>query len=420
MLEKSHKIVGGLLLTGSLAVGGCASHQASARGNLNSQLSQKTEKVTTLENALKDKDARMGSLENALAQRDAKLKEEYAAVRKAEMEAQQARQRADQARLQADQARAQAEEARRRERAIPTTVTASNGDPLLPPNAKPGACYARVFIPPEYRNETERVRVREASYRIETAPARFETVEETVMVRAASERLEVVPATYKWIEEKVLVKPASQQVRDIPPVYETVTERVLDRPAHTVWKKGRGPIERVDAATGEIMCLVEVPASYKTVTKRVLKTPATTQVVDVPAQYRTVKRRVMDTPPTTRKVVIPAEYRTVKVQKLVTPPQEKRIPIPEQYETVTKTIKASEGRMGWRPILCETNITPDIISDIQEALLEKGHNPGPIDGVLGRQTMDAVKSFQQEKGLPQAGLSINTLKQLGVNVGDAI
>jgi hypothetical protein len=55
-----------------------------------------------------------------------------------------------------------------------------------------------------------------------------------------------------------------------------------------VWKKGRGPIEKIDAATGEIMCLVEVPATYK----------------------------VMDTPPTTREVTVPAEYKTVKVQKL--------------------------------------------------------------------------------------------------------
>lgn len=38
-------------------------------------------------------------------------------------------------------------------------------------------------------------------------------------------------------------------------------------------EKGRGPVEKLDQATGEIMCLVEVPAEYRTVTKRVQVSP---------------------------------------------------------------------------------------------------------------------------------------------------
>ncbi len=395
-----------LVIASGLSVAGCATHRSTSMGNLANQQTQEKAKIVVLEKALENKEAKVGTLESALADRNAKLKMEMEAARKAKMEAQEASMKADQAEARA--------------KAAQTASADPASEALLPPNAKSGACYARVFIPPQYRNETERVRVREASFKIETVPAQFETVEETVMVKAASERLEVVPATYKWIEEKVLVKPASQKIQDVPPVYETVTEKVLDRPAHTIWKKGRGPIEKVDAATGEIMCLVEVPASYKTVTKRVLKTPATTQVADIPAVYKTVKRRVMDTPPATRKVTIPAEYSTVKVQKLVRSPQENRIPIPEQFETVTKTIKVAEGQMAWRPILCETNITPEVVTDIQEALLKKGHNPGPIDGVLGTRTMEAVKSFQKDEGLPEGGLTTATLKELGVKVGEAI
>ena len=78
-----------------------------------------------------------------------------------------------------------------------------------------------------------------------------------------------------------------------PPVYENVTERILVKPAYTTWKKGRGPIEKINQATGEIMCLVEVPAEYRTVTKRVLKTPAGTKKVTIPAVYKTVKKRIM-------------------------------------------------------------------------------------------------------------------------------
>jgi hypothetical protein len=294
------------------------------------------------------------------------------------------------------------------------TMAGVAGTELLPPNAKPGECYARVFIPPQYKTEDIRVVRREASSRIETTPPRFEWVDEQVLSRGASERLEVVPATYEWVEEQVLVRPASSRLETVPAVYDNISEKILDKPAHTMWKKGTGPITRVDEATGEIMCLVEVPATYKTVTKRVQVKPATTREVEIPAEYKTVKRRVMKTPPTTRKVEIPAEYTTMRVRKLAEPAKSNVIPIPEVADTVTKRIMVADGRIEWRPILCKTNTTPDIVARIQTALDKAGHNPGPIDGVIGAQTMAAVTSYQKSKGLATGGITINTLKSLGV------
>jgi hypothetical protein len=206
--------------------------------------------------------------------------------------------------------------------------------------------------------------------------------------------MEEIPAKYEWVEEKVLVKPA-----------------------HTVWKKGRGPIERIDHATGEIMCLVEVPATYKTVKKKVMSNPPGTREVKVPAEYQTVKRKALVKPATTRKIEIPAEYKTVKVRKLVSPPQERRIAIPAEYQTLTKTEQNTDGRMEWRRILCETNVTPQIVSNIQTALLKAGHNPGPVDGILGPQTNAAVAAYQKEKGLATGGLTYRTMESLGIKAG---
>ncbi len=287
---------------------------------------------------------------------------------------------------------------------------------LLPPNAKPGECYARAFIPPNYKTETENVLKQQSSEEVEIIPAQYEWVEEKVLVKEASYKLEVVPGEYEWVEEKVMVKPATTELEVVPGEYEWVEEKVLDKPAHTVWKKGRGPIEKVDNATGEIMCLVEVPATYKTIKKRVVKNPASTKKVEIPAEYKIIKKQVMKTEPTTHKIEIPAEYKTIKVMKLVSEPQVKQIPIPEEYETITKTVKVSEGKMEWRPVLCETNMTPGVITSIQEALQQAGYNPGSIDGVLGSQTMAAVKSFQKGKGLAVGGLTIETLRELGVSL----
>ncbi|MFK7845318.1 MAG: peptidoglycan-binding protein [Rhodothermales bacterium] len=252
-----------------------------------------------------------------------------------------------------------------------TLATAQNGslaDADLPPNAKPGECYARILIPEQYRNTTERVLVREASERIETVPAVYRTVQERVMIKEASDRIETIPA-----------------------VYETQTERILVKPAYTTWKKGTGAITKVDNSTGEIMCLVEVPAEYKTVTKRVLKHEATT-----------------------RKITIPAEYQNVSVRKLVEPAKERRITIPEEYQTVSKREKASDGRLEWRSILCETNTNPNVISSIQRALKRRGFDPGRIDGVMGAETIEAVREYQRSKGMASGQLTMETLKSLQV------
>lgn len=297
-----------------------------------------------------------------------------------------------------------------------TAARAFEGKELLPPSAKAGECYARVFVPPTYRVVTDQMLKRQGSERLEIIPAKFKWVEEEIMVKGPAERLEIVPATYGWVEETVMVKAESSRVEEIPAVYDTVTERVVDSPARTVWKKGRGPMERVDDGTGEIMCLVEIPATYKTVSKRVLVNPAKTREVMIPAEYKTVRRQVMQTPPTTRKIEIPSEYATVRVRNLVSPARIKKIPIPAEYQQVTRQEIVTEGRMAWRRIMCETNITSDVVVRIQRALMNAGHNPGPIDGVIGKETKTAVRAYQKAKGLAVGNLTYETIDRLGVKL----
>ena len=180
-----------------------------------------------------------------------------------------------------------------------------------------------------------------------------------------------------------MVKEASERIETVPAVYETVTERVLVKPAYTTWKKGEGAITKVDNSTGEIMCLVEVPAEYKTVSKRVLKTPATS-----------------------RKVSIPAEYQTVRVRKLVQPASERTVQIPAEYDTIVKREKVTDSRLEWKSVLCDTNTNADVIASLQRALKMRGYNPGRIDGVLGRETLDAVAQYQRNKGMASGQLTM--------------
>lgn len=297
--------------------------------------------------------------------------------------------------------------------------------PLLPPNAKPGECYARVLLPAVYATDTQQLVRREAASKVQVIPAQYETATEQVLVREASKRLEIIPAVYEDATEQVLVKPASTKLVEVPATYRTVTEQVLESPAQTIWKKGgiesqSGRVVKTAASgeTGEVLCLVEIPAKYKTVTRSVLDQPATTREIQVPAEYITVKKRLMASPPSTREIVIPAEYKTVTVTKLVKPAETRTIDIPAEYQTVSSQKLTREPTLEWRQVLCDTNMTHSNIVAMQRALADKGLYSGPLDGVIGAGTMTAVNSYARSNNLPVGNNYITTdvATKLGISL----
>jgi hypothetical protein len=170
--------------------------------------------------------------------------------------------------------------------------------------ALPGMCFKEFYTSTQFKTETQ-----------------------DIVVKEAEEKVASIPAEYETIEEQVMIKEASKKIIEVPATYETVSEKVLVEPAKTVWKKGKGPIEKIDNSTGEIMCLVEIPAKYKTVKKQVVKTAATIKEVEVPAVYK-----------------------TVKVQKLVTAEQEKRTKVPASYKQITKRKKVADASFAWHGV----------------------------------------------------------------------
>ena len=58
------------------------------------------------------------------------------------------------------------------------------------------------------------------------------------------------------------------------------------------------------------------------------------------------------------------------------------------------------------------------IKEVQEALKDKGHDPGPVDGIMGARTKEALKSFQTASNLqPTGSLNAETAQKLGVEAG---
>ncbi len=302
---------------------------------------------------------------------------------------------------------------------------------LYPPNAKPGECYARVLTPVQYKITKERVLAKAADEKVTIIPATYKTVTEKVLVKEASSTLKVIPATYKTVQEKILVSPEKEVLVKVPAKYKTAQEKILVRPAYTTWKRGINPItglgtpytkktkngkiiSKHDQTTGEIMCLVEVPAEYKTVTKKVLVSPEGVARKVLPAKYKTVTKRVVATPATTKEVTIPAQYKTITVKKIKTPARTVKTKIPAEYKTIEKRVVATQPVLEWREILCETNTTTDLIRRLQAKLNQQGYRSGPVDGVLGRETLSAVVKYQKAHNLASGQLTLATLKSLGL------
>ena len=61
------------------------------------------------------------------------------------------------------------------------------------------------------------------------------------------------------------------------------------------------------------------------------------------------------------------------------------------------------------------SLSPEQIRRVQQRLAESDHNPGPVDGIMGRRTREALRAFQRARGLEPTGEpDERTLAELGV------
>lgn len=301
-----------------------------------------------------------------------------------------------------------------------------------------------------------------------------------VLISEATEKLSSPPAKYRSDTEEILVKAAYKRLIEIPAVFSKKQDRVLVEAAHSIWQKGEGPIQKIDNQTGEIMCRVDIPAEYetidvevvatgpqltdvseeavyKTVSVQKLESDATEQREPVPAEFKTMHREQVQTPgrytwlasrtsddsDATGRVVchqakpaneieyertvvktagrfereeVEETFEDVTVSELIADAQSVKIPVAGASEKIDRRVKVADSRFEWQAVLCETNTNGDIISRLQAALVEEGYNPGSVDGVLGKSTLNALEDYQQKNSLAEGGVTIESIRALGVEL----
>ncbi|MEZ4906199.1 MAG: peptidoglycan-binding domain-containing protein [Saprospiraceae bacterium] len=315
------------------------------------------------------------------------------------------------------------------------------------------------------------------SYKVlKVVPAEFKTVTEKVLVKEAYKVAKIVPATYKTETVSLMVKPAFTTYQKKPANFRDEVETIDVSPKSTKWvhKKSDANCLSADPDDCMIWCLVETPAEYKTVTKKVLvgcdagwtingsdcvksnkvdavyktytkqvvDTPAKVEYTEYPAEFKTRTYQQLVSEAKVVEETVPAEYTTWKYEKLSSDASATESPVTAQYmnrtfenlgadaslstesvpgETVNiqkTTISAAGGfSEEWREVVCEADVTPRLIAQVQRALIERGYSVGlaGVDNVFGVDTKAALKKFQQDKGLPVGNLDFETLKALGIN-----
>ena len=64
-----------------------------------------------------------------------------------------------------------------------------------------------------------------------------------------------------------------------------------------------------------------------------------------------------------------------------------------------------------------SNLDKEKKKDIEQALQDKGFEPGSVDGVIDSKTQSAISQFQRDNNLPATGtVDEQTAKQLGVEI----
>jgi hypothetical protein len=86
--------------------------------------------------------------------------------------------------------------------------------------------------------------------------------------------------------------------------------------------------------------------------------------------------------------------------------------------TPQRTASAPAAAGGSEPNAVTLRVTPDTVKQIQSSLRGQGLYGGPIDGIMGRETEQAIAAYQQKQGLPRtAVLDARTVQALTADTG---
>lgn len=262
----------------------------------------------------------------------------------------------------------------------------------LPEHPVPGKCYVRYVLPDSTFTEAQKEAIHEIGKNIPFQTLEWDTVQILVMVKegvkkaAHQKRQDYVsqPISYQLITKQRMIKEAAQKWQQFE------NHRCLSND----WKKY------------QVVCLEDLPANYQAYEYEEVITQSLPEGYSKGSELE--KNEVW---------VMPPKFEVMPLQKLKISEKEMLRAMPQ---TIIATMPHEKERLEnayspWLEVYSCCSRTIARLSDLKQALKDKGYYQGALDNTYDPELKNAIRQFQQANGLPQEGLNISTLRALGLS-----
>ncbi|KAA0875246.1 peptidoglycan-binding domain-containing protein [Nitrincola tapanii] len=281
----------------------------------------------------------------------------------------------------------------------------------------PGQCWVQAVVHPKPIPQTYEVIIKDSVNKLEITPAQWGTGLTQVVTKEGTVTYRIEPPTFKEVTERVEIRPEVRRSVVVPAVFEERQDVVVVEASRTVLEpcKAAGVTFSTEAAV-QALCARELPAKTQTLVRQVLVQPETTRIEVEPAEYKEIKRWVVETPARAIPVQEAPELTDVEVERLLAAERVLQSMIPAETDQIHTTRFEGEARIVSRQALCRQDLNEDLVVGLQQALKERGMDPGRIDGKLGPRTLSALLQYQRAQGLAAGALTYESLEHLGVSL----
>lgn len=277
-------------------------------------------------------------------------------------------------------------------------------------------CWAQMIVKPLRDQSVRQITIQESRNGFQTSPPELSKTKQKFVVKDGYEAFKVSQPKFKQITEKIQVKEETRTLVVEPAVFTEQIEKVMTESERVEMQACKNAGVRIAGKpqNSQSFCAVRIPAVYKSVTKRVLTQEETVVEKTTPAVYKNIVKTVLvenghadpvQVAPLTASIPVTVVAREAEAIMVRVAP--KIIPVP-----LTTYITAPQ--LTWRRVVCEKDASPNLIRNLQAALLKEGFDAGPTDAKLGKKTMTAVESYQTQMGVASGILTYETLKLLGL------
>ncbi|WP_020560884.1 peptidoglycan-binding protein [Thiofilum flexile] len=278
-------------------------------------------------------------------------------------------------------------------------------------------CQATVLQPALFKSQNKKVLVREGakSYTQKTAVTATNAIK--IQIMPAHFAHETVPAVYKTVIEKIPVKRERYELVVEPAQYRTAHYPQEVKPAYLRWREGcftptdqAKPISEADNSP----CVMSQEAQVLTIKQQLVDLLPRFSWRLIPAEFEEVERKIL-VKAGKGSGLVPAQYRTVELHHVAEKwaVEGNEASAASEYQTVPIEVLERPARLRRQVSLCEAQMTSRDIERLQRQLAQVSGQAVVVNGKMDATTKNAILHYQQQQGLAQGAVTLETLQALG-------